>query len=62
MLNHTPPVVCSGQRSHRGRFDAISAHMHLLGFGKWFAIGAVVDDVVAWEALGFVQLSRLKHP
>ena len=36
--------------------------MNLLGFGERFAIGTVADDMVAWETLGFVQLSRLQHP
>ena len=36
--------------------------MNLLGLCEWLAIGAVADDVVAREALGLVQLSRLQHP
>ena len=36
--------------------------MNLLGFSERLAIGAVVNDVVAGEALGFVQLSGLQHP
>ena len=36
--------------------------MHLLSLGERLAVGAVADDVVAGEALGFVQLGRLQHP
>jgi len=61
-FSNAPRVVGSCQCSHRRRTDAIPTHVHLLGFCERLAIGAVADDVVAGEALGFVQLSRLQHP
>lgn len=53
-LLDTPRIVGSGQRSHRRRADAVAAHVHLLGNGKWLAVCAVGDVVVRWEALGLV--------
>lgn len=62
LFNCAPGLIYTSQRSHRRRADTVATHMHLLGFGKGLAIGAVADDVVAREALGLVQLSRLQHP
>ena len=61
-FSNAPRVVGSCQCSHRRRTDAIPAHVNLLGFGEWLAVGAVADDVAAREALGLVQLGRLQHP
>ena len=61
-VSDEPRVVWPGQRCHRGWADAVPAHVHLLGFGEGLAVGAVADDVVPREALGFAKLSPLQHP
>lgn len=35
--------------------------MHLLDFGERLTVSAVADDVVAREALSFIQLCRFQH-
>ena len=57
LIQRYPPRVISP--GHRRRADTVSTHVNLPVFGEGLPIGAVVDDVVAWEALGFVQLNRL---
>lgn len=56
-----PRVIRHCQRGHGRWTDAVAAHVDLLGFGEWLAVGAVADDVVGRKTLGAVQFGGLEH-